>query len=84
MNRKFSRADKGEFPRMEVIAYNLEDKTGLNQFLHHDKKMIKVPFSEETIPYYEEKKTGIAISHLGTSEAVAIGAYHFAANKVDL
>jgi len=84
MNRKFKRAEKGEFPRMEVIAYNLEDKTGLNQFLRHDKKMIKVPFSEETIPFYEEKKTGIAISHLGTSEAVAIGAYHYAAQKLDL
>ncbi len=46
--------------------------------------MIKVPFSKEKVPYYEEKKTGIAISHLGTSEAVAIGAYHFAANKLSI
>jgi len=84
MNRKFSRADGRQFQRMEISAYNLEVKTGLNQFLHHDKKMIKVPFSEEIIPYYEEKKTGVAISRLGTSEAVAIGAYHFAANKLSI
>jgi len=84
MNRKFSRADGRQFQRMEISAYNLEDKSRLKQFLHHDKKMIKVPFSEEKVPYYEEKKTGIAISHLGTSEAVAIGAYHFAANKLSI
>jgi len=84
MNRKFSRADGRQFQRMEISAYNLEVKTGLNQFLHHDKKMIKVPFSEEIIPYYEEKKTGVTISRLGTSEAVAIGAYHFAANKLSI
>ncbi len=82
MNRTFTGADGRKFPRMEVTAYNLEDEKGRQQFLDYQKKMIRVPFSNETIPYYEEKKTGIGISRLGTSDAVALGAYAFAAIKL--
>jgi glucokinase len=82
MNRKFTRADGGLFPRMEVSAFNLEDDKGMQQFLNFNKKMITVPFSNEKIPYYEEKKMGVGISRLGTSEAVAIGAYELAIDKL--
>jgi len=82
LNRKFTRADGGQFPRMEVSAYNYEDDKDVLQFLHFDQKMIRVPFSNETIPFYDEKKTVVGISRLGTSEAVAIGAYALAINKL--
>ena len=82
MNRTFTRSDGRKFPRMEVAAYNLEDENSRQQFLNYQKKMIRVPFSDETIPYYEEKKTGVGISRLGTSDAVALGAYAFAAEKL--
>ncbi len=82
MNRTFIRSDGRKFPRMEVTADNLEDENGWQSFLSYEKKMISVPFSNETIPYYEEKKTGVGISRLGTSNAVAIGAYAFAAKQL--
>lgn len=82
LNRKFTRADGGRFPRMEVVAYNLEEEKDVKHFLHFDKKMISVPFSDDIIPYYEEKKMGVGISRLGTSEAVAMGAYALAVDKL--
>lgn len=84
MNRKFTRTDGGKFPRMEVSAYNLEDEKDLQQFLHFDKKMITVPFSDDCIPYYEEKKMGVGISRLGTSESVALGAYQLAIDNLGI
>ncbi len=84
MNRSFTRSDGRKFPRMEVTAYNLENEEGWRQFLSYDKKILRVPSSEETVPYYEEKKTGIGISRLGTSNAVALGAYTFASEKLGL
>lgn len=82
LNRKFTRADGGKFPRMEVSAFNLEDEKDTQQFLNFEKKMITIPFSNETIPYYNEKKMGVGVSRLGTSEAVAIGAYALAIHKL--
>jgi glucokinase len=84
MNRKFTKPDGGEVPRMEIDAYNLEDVMGMDQFLNYMKVMIDVPFSDEKVPYYPQKKTGVANTWLGTSKAVAIGAYAFAAEKVGL
>ena len=84
MNRSFTRSDGRKFPRMEVTAYNLEGQNGMQQFLDYKGKNIRVPFSDETIPYYEEKKTGVGVSRLGTSDAVALGAYAFAAEKLGL
>ena len=83
MNRKFNKQG-GTFPRMEINAYSLESENGLNLFLDQRKEMIKVPFSNQKITYYPDKKTGVGVTRLGTSKAVAIGAYAFAAEKVGL
>ncbi len=82
MNRTFTRSDGRKYPRMEVTAYNFEDINHMQSFVNYQKKMIAVPFSNNAVPYYEEKKTGIGISRMGTSEAVATGAYAYAANEL--
>ena len=84
LNRKYTKPDGDTVPRMEIDAYNLEDDMGIEQFLNYIKIMIDVPFSDEKVPYYPEKKTGLANTRLGTSKAVAIGAYAFAAEKIGL
>ena len=38
LNRKFTRADGGLFPRMEVSAFNLEDEKGMQRFLHFEQE----------------------------------------------
>lgn len=82
LNRRFERPDGGKVPRMEIDAYNLQSPDGMDNFLSHEKIMVRVPFTENLIPYYPEKKTGVSTTRLGTSKAVAIGAYAFAAKKI--
>ncbi|NOX84660.1 MAG: ROK family protein, partial [Chlorobi bacterium] len=82
MNRKFQKPDGGTFPRMEVCTCNLHDHNGMETFLSQEKVMVNVPFTNEPVPYYPQKKIGVGITWLGTSRAVAVGAYAFAMNRI--
>ena len=83
MNRKFEKAKGETVQRLETFAYNLNNPQCLNNFVMNESKKIKVPFSNETINYSPVKKVGLAISVLGTSQAVAKGAWEFALSKLD-
>jgi glucokinase len=78
LNGHFNKSGGGKVSRLEVAAFNLETADGLSSFLEQKEKQIKVPFSDEVISWFPDKKTGVGISHLGTSQAVAMGAYAFA------
>ena len=69
--------------RMESKCYNLQDPTDAQQFLQGGQRMIQVPRSSRTIPFDPQKRVAIGISQLGTSEAIAMGAYAFALNQLD-
>ncbi len=84
MNRMFKKPGGGTFPRMEITASNLHDEAGLKEFLSQQKIMVKVPFSKNVVPYYPQKKTCVGITRLGTSRAVAVGAYAFAMNRIGI
>ena len=83
MNRKFEKANGGTVQRLETYAYNLNNPQCLSDFLIDESKEIIVPFSKETINYSPVKKVGVGISLLGTSNAVAKGAWEFALSKFD-
>ena len=78
MNGLFKRNDGGNVQRMEIFAYNYENSDCRNDFLKDETKEIEVPFSNEKIMFRENKKIAVGISKLGTSNAVALGAYSFA------
>lgn len=82
MNGKFKRINGKTFQRLETYAYNFEDQGCMNDFLSKDEVKIKVPNSDKTVSYSPVKKIGVGISRLGTSKAVAVGAYAFANNMV--
>ena len=69
-------------PKMETVAYNLEDAADCIRFVEKSGKMIPVPFSDQQVWYDASKRVGIGITKLGTSSAVAIGAYAFAMNQL--
>jgi glucokinase len=74
---------KGEkFPRLEVKAFNLEDPAQMTAFLKGDAREITVPRSGAKLTYDPLKRVGVGISRLGTSRAVAIGAYAFALHSI--
>ncbi|MDA3905257.1 MAG: ROK family protein [Bacteroidales bacterium] len=83
MNRTFTILSGDKLDRMEVKAYNLNDENEKAVFLKADLKQIPIPRSNKTIAYDNTKKIGVAISVLDTSEAIALGAYAFALQKLD-
>ncbi|MBW6498499.1 MAG: ROK family protein [Bacteroidales bacterium] len=83
LNGTIEKLDGRKIGRLEISAFNLEDQNETQQFIAGKVSRIKVPFSEKTILYDAMKRTGIGISKLGTSKAVAVGAYAFALNEVD-
>lgn len=83
MNGTFETPAGEKFTRLALKSYNLEDEKEMAQFLTGDKKEIKVPLSGKTVVYDPFKRIGVGISKLGTSKAIAIGAYSFALNALD-
>jgi glucokinase len=69
------------FRRLIPHAFNLEDAGEREAFLRGDVREVRVPGSERVIRYDPMQRTAVGISRLGTSEAVAIGAYAYALSK---
>jgi glucokinase len=71
------------FPRLASVAFNLEDATQRKAFLQGAARDLNVPGSRRKIKYDPSRRIGVGISRLGTSEAVALGAYAFALRQLD-
>ena len=83
MNSTYQKPGGGTFRRLAQFAYNLEDPAQLDAFLKGDKREVTVPGSGRRIAYDPLPRIGVGLSKLGTSEAVAIGAYAFALRQLD-
>jgi glucokinase len=68
--------------RLVARAFNIEDPPQRERFLSGETRQIRVPGSARTVVYDSQARTAIGISRLGTSEAVAIGAYAFALRRL--
>ena len=83
INEPYTDLNGNTVPRMETVAYNLENATECLRFAEKSGKMITVPFSDEQVWYDATKRVGVGVTKLGTSSAVAIGAYAFAMHQLE-
>ena len=83
MKSNFVKDDGTSYKRLLAEVYNLEDKNDLEKFLKNDEKEIIIPRTNKKIMYDPFQRIGVAVSKIGTSKAIALGAYAFALNKVD-
>ncbi len=81
VNARYEHSPKG-FRRLDQLAFNLEDPSDREAFLRGDARDVAVPGSTRTVHHDAMPRTGIGISRLGTSEAVAVGAYAYAINRL--
>ena len=63
--------------------FELEDDAEFTQFAQGEVKKVKVYGEERYVDYDSRKRIGIAISKLGASKAVSVGAYAFALSELD-
>ncbi|MEP4078352.1 ROK family protein [Haloferula sp.] len=83
LNSDFHKPSGEAVRRLSQEAFNLEDSEQLDVFLRGDTRTITVPGTDRTLQYDPMPRIGVGMSRLGTSEAVAIGAYAFALNQLD-
>jgi glucokinase len=83
MNRPIETLKGDSVPRMEMKAFNLEDETELATFLRGGTREIVVPGTDRRVLYDPLKRVGVGLSRLGTSRAVAVGAYAFALHALE-
>ncbi len=83
MNGTFTSPNGSKFHRLAARVYNLEDEADREKFVRGLTKEITVYGSKKKVKYDSEMRIGVGISKIGTSEAIAIGAYAFALNSLD-
>jgi glucokinase len=83
LNSFYSGPEGKRFRRLGSTTFNLEDSQQLQVFLKGESREILVPRSRKKLVYDPLQRVGIGISRLGTSEAVAVGAYAFALRQLD-
>jgi glucokinase len=81
LNGNIMHLDQQKYPRIGVKAYYLEDEKSIREFSKGNLKSLIVPFSDSRIDYDQSLRIGIGISSLGTSKAIALGAYAFAITR---
>lgn len=82
MNGQLSMAGGKKVGRLQMRAFNLEDEEEFKAFAKGEAKKLIVPRTGETIDYDPLKRIGVAVSEMGTSRAVAMGAYVYALNQL--
>ena len=83
VNSNYTGTSGNTYRRLNQPTFNLEDATQLETFLKGETRTIQVPGSERTVQYDSLQRLGVGMSRLGTSEAVALGAYSFALQQLD-
>jgi glucokinase len=83
LNGSYTAPNGSKFRRLAQVAFNLEDAAQRKKFLKGETREIIVPGTKRKLKYDALARTGVGMSRLGTSEAVAIGAYAFALRKLD-
>lgn len=83
LNSSYTGPGGNQFRRLAAKVFNLEDQAQLKKFLKGETKEILVPGTNLKVKYDPLQRLGVGMSRLGTSDAVAIGAYAFALQKLD-
>lgn len=82
LNSNFYPSNANKQPRLVQKIFNLDEETDCEDFYKVYSKEISVPGTNRTVSYDPQPRLGIATSRIGASEAIALGAYAFALNKL--
>lgn len=83
MRSKLHTLGGDEVNLVQMNVYNLENPDEFKLFAKGEVKKVKVYGEERFVNYDSQKRIGIAISKLGASKAVSVGAYAFALSELD-
>lgn len=73
-----------ELNRVQMKVYDLDDEAEFREFAKGDQQALKVYGTDRYVAYDPQKRIGVAISKMGASQAISVGAYAFALSQLDL
>ena len=83
INRSYQDYRGNSFPRLSYKVFNLEDDAAFKEFAGGGMTAIKIPESGRQVVFDADPRTGVGMSKLGASTAIALGAYAFALQQLD-
>lgn len=69
--------------RVQPVVYNLDCEEEFKEFVAGKAKPLKVYGTDNYVTYDEQKSIGVAISTIGASKAISLGAYNYALSQLD-
>lgn len=83
MRSKMKQIGGGELNRVQMKVYDLDDDNEFLAFAKGEQRDIRVYGTNRYVSYDPQKRIGVAISKIGASRAISVGAYTFALSKID-
>ena len=83
LRAKMRQLNGSELNRVQMKVYDLDDEEQFRQFAKGDQRTLKVYGTDRYVAYDPQKRIGVAISKLGASRAISVGAYAFALSQLD-
>ncbi|MBR7166993.1 MAG: ROK family protein [Bacteroidaceae bacterium] len=83
MRSKLHTLGGDEVNLVQMKVYDLDNAEEFALFAKGEVSTVKVYGSERTVEYDTQKRVGIAISRMGASQAICMGAYSFALSELD-
>lgn len=81
--REVKMLNGASFPRIQTNIFDLSNDVEKASFLENRTEQVRIPGSDVYVNYNSEKRTGIIVSPIGTSQAVMCGAYAYALQQLD-
>src|SRR5262245_43411587 len=75
-------ASSGPVERVPSKVLDLDDPAGLAALVALQERELAIPGTASTIAYAPHKLTGVGVTRLGTTAAIALGAYAFALGEI--
>lgn len=72
----------GPVDRLAFRVLDLDDPDGLAALACDEVRTLRIPGTEQTIAYAPHKRTGLGVTRLGTTAAIALGAYAYALGRI--
>ena len=69
--------------RLPLTVFDLDNGEELRKFALGESRELKVYGSDDTVIYDPMKRTGLAVTSIGASKAISIGAYSYALAQID-
>jgi glucokinase len=72
----------GRVDRLPYQVLDLDDPAGLAALVADQRQELAIPGTAQTVSYSPRKLTGVGVTRLGTTAAIALGAYAFALGEI--